>query len=73
MLLLSTSPGKGGAKFVLSAANTRIPRHGGTVLGSFSLPSFDSNFSETTGITDHELKKEFDQLIASVKVDANKG
>jgi len=67
MLLLSTSPGKGGAKIVLSTAESRIPRHGAHVLGSFSLPSFDSNFSKSHGIINPSLKQEFHQLIKSVK------
>lgn len=66
MLLLSTSPGKLGAKFVLEAALSRFPRHTANILGHFSLPSFGENFKDGTIVND-ELKKEFDDLIENVK------
>lgn len=65
MLLISTSPGKLGAKFVLEAALSRFPRHTANILGHFSLPSFGENFKD--GIINEELKKEFDDLIENVK------
>lgn len=55
MLLLSTSPGQGGAKFVLEAAKNKFPRMGANLKATFSLPSFQKNFDET-GITNPDLK-----------------
>lgn len=65
MLLISTSPGKLGAKFVLETALSRFPRHNANIIGHFSLPSFEANFKD--GIINEELKKEFNDLIENVK------
>ncbi len=56
MFLLGTSPGGRGAKTVLGLAQTYFPYLGGQVVASFSLPSFNQNFSEEEGILDEELK-----------------
>ena len=63
MLLLSTSPGQLGAKFVMEAAMARFPRHGSNIIANFSLPSFDTNFSEDE-LLDEELNKEFLEKVA---------
>ncbi|MFM7667676.1 MAG: NADPH-dependent FMN reductase [Bacteroidota bacterium] len=47
-LLLSTSPGPRGGIIVLESALNRFPRHGATILGSYSLPSFNENFCKET-------------------------
>lgn len=65
VLLLSTSPGGLGAKFVLEAALSRFPRHTAHIVGHFSLPKFQEHFDR--GITNPELKKELDEVIANVK------
>lgn len=65
MLLISTSPGKLGAKFVLETALSRFPRHSANIIGHFSLPSFEANFQD--GIVNDELKKEFTDLVENVK------
>lgn len=65
MLLISTSPGKLGAKFVLEAALSRFPRHSANIIGHFSLPNFGDNFKD--GIINEELAKEFSDLIANAK------
>ncbi len=44
MVLLSTSPGGRGGASVLASAETSIPRFGGNVVGTLSLPSFNDNF-----------------------------
>lgn len=44
MLLLATSPGGRGGKSVLELALSQIPRFGGEVRGSVSMPSFFENF-----------------------------
>ena len=46
ILLISTSPGKGGAKHSLEYAKNIFGRFGGEVIESFSLPSFKDNFQE---------------------------
>jgi NAD(P)H-dependent FMN reductase len=66
ILLLATSPGAGGAKFVLEAAETRFPRHGASIVGSFSLPFFKENFSKTEGVLDEDLAKELNEIIQDV-------
>lgn len=67
IILLSTSNGERGGATVLSAALDRFPRHGATILGSFSLPFFDKNFSKEFGITDNQLNQTFNELIESIK------
>lgn len=44
MVLLSTSPGPGGAANVLNTAVTSAPYFNGNVTGSLSIPSFYDNF-----------------------------
>ncbi|NDV43038.1 NADPH-dependent FMN reductase [Flagellimonas sediminis] len=55
ILLMSTSGGKRGAKGSLSVIENMLPRFGGEVVTSFSLPSFYDNFSDE-GILDADLK-----------------
>ncbi len=57
LFLLSTSPGKRGGKSVHDIAMAAFPRYGANVTASFSLPSFNDNFS--SGITDEELNATF--------------
>ncbi|MNY49164.1 NADPH-dependent FMN reductase [compost metagenome] len=66
VLLISTSPGKLGAKFSLEAALSRFPRHSANVIGHFSLPSFGENFQDGK-IVNEELAKEFNDLLQHVK------
>ena len=66
MLLLSTSPGGLGAKFVLEAALSRFPRHAANIIGHFSLPLFNENFD--TEITNPELLSEFMAVLEHAKV-----
>lgn len=49
MVLLSTSPGPGGASSVLSSANGSAPFFAADVKGSLSVPSFFDNFDVETG------------------------
>lgn len=68
MFLLSTSPGPRGAKSVLTSAVGSFPHQGGQVVASFSLPSFNENFSSDRGIIEPELKYNFeDQLNNFIK------
>ena len=68
LLLLSTSPGGYAGKNALDAAITRFPRHAATILETFSLPSFGTNFDVETGITNEALKAELLEKIARVKL-----
>lgn len=65
--LLSTSPGGGGAKSVLGVAEKEFRIRGANIIGTFSLPSFNSNFNEENGILDEELKKEFSNKLNQFK------
>ncbi|WP_347372710.1 NAD(P)H-dependent oxidoreductase [Aequorivita sp. Q41] len=56
ILLMSTSPGKRGAASALEYTKNTLPRYGGNVVESFSIPSFYENYSEETqSITDEVL------------------
>lgn len=61
MLLLATSPGQGGASIVLAAAEATFSRMGAKIVATFSLPSFQDQFAETTGVKDPELAKQLKQ------------
>ncbi len=63
ILLLSTAPGPRGGLSALEAAKARFPKHGAEIIGTFSLPSFQDNFSEEDGIINEILNQEFNQII----------
>lgn len=65
-LLLATSPGARGGGSVLNIAVNRFPFQGANVVGSFSLPSFNDNFEEASGITNPELKAQFLEVLNNV-------
>lgn len=54
VLMLSTSPGPGGAKHVLAAAKASAPYFSANLIGSISLPSFYDNFDLVNGIVTNE-------------------
>lgn len=56
ILLMATSPGKGGAKHALGIVEMMLPRFGGEIVESFSLPSFSENFEKKNGILNAELE-----------------
>ncbi|QWX85058.1 NAD(P)H-dependent oxidoreductase [Cellulophaga sp. HaHaR_3_176] len=58
IFLMATSPGKRGAIGALESIEKLLPRFGGEVVSTFSLPSFDANFSEANGISDAVLAKQ---------------
>ena len=62
MLLMATSPGGRGGIGVLEAAKKSFPHLGGNIVADFSLPSFNSNFSEN-GLKDDELNTALNQKI----------
>ncbi len=63
LLLLSASDGKRGGLTVLEAALSRFSRQSTYPIPHFNLPNFHENFSDTIGITNHDLKKELDLQI----------
>jgi chromate reductase len=67
MFLMSTSTGGYGAKNSLGAAVIRFPKHTARILETFSLPSFNANFSPEEGILDEALKAEYLEKIGLVK------
>jgi NAD(P)H-dependent FMN reductase len=65
MLLLATSPGPRGAITVLDLANSNFPRFGAAIKGSFSLPSFNTNFDTEKGeISNPEYNQQLKELVA---------
>lgn len=65
--LLATAPGPRGGMSVLEAAKTRLPFHGATVVGSFSLPEFNKNFTDQDGITNHEYRSKLVELMDTLR------
>ncbi len=55
ILLMSTSPGQYGGAAALEYAKTIIPRFGGTIVESFSLPKFKENFDVEKGTIVNEV------------------
>ncbi|MGL4585372.1 MAG: NADPH-dependent FMN reductase [Flavobacterium sp.] len=66
MMLLSTSPGPRGGQSVMQNASTIFPYFGGNIKESFSLPSFQDNFSNGT-ITSSELAELLNNKINNFK------
>ncbi len=65
MILLSTSPGPGGAGSVLAAATGSAPYFAGDVKASLSIPSFFDNFdSEQQALTNPELVDKLQSAVA---------
>src|SRR5688572_26580658 len=56
MLLMSASTGRGGGKNVLNTAGTFFPEFGAEIITTFSLPLFNTNFSEREGVKDPALR-----------------
>ncbi len=66
LVVLSSSPGPGGAKSVLATAEASMPFFGGTVKGSLSVPSFYDNFDSEQGkLTNAELNA---QLLSALEL-----
>jgi NAD(P)H-dependent FMN reductase len=63
MLLLATSPGGRGGLSVLTLAANSFKFMNKNSLTSFSLPSFNKNFSEQDGIIDEALSSEFNKQL----------
>jgi len=68
MVLLSTSPGGRGGKSVLELASNQIPRFGGEVIASISVPSFTENFDTDKGIiTNDEIALQIKQAVNNLR------
>lgn len=58
VFLMSTSNGKRGGMSSLQVIEALLPRFGGEILETFSLPSFRDNFSEEAGILEKDLARQ---------------
>ena len=67
MVLLSTSPGGRGGQSVLELALSQIPRFGGQVKASVSVPSFGENFDVDAGlITNENIARQIQKAVNSL-------
>ena len=67
MILLATSPGGRGGRSVLDLALQQIPRFGGLIQGSLSVPSFHDNFDGVSGkLGNNELDDELRSLVTQL-------
>ena len=67
MVLLSTSPGGRGGKSVLELALSQVPRFGGQVMASVSLPSFPENFDIAAGkISNPEFASQVEDAVSKL-------
>lgn len=67
LFLLATSPGARGGQSVLEIATARIPRDGGEILETFSLPEFNSNFEEGKGIITPLFRSQLEAKVRKTK------
>ena len=64
MLLMATSPGARGGSSVLDIAKNALPRYGGSIKATFSLPSFNDNFDvEKERISNQELDEKLREIV----------
>jgi NAD(P)H-dependent FMN reductase len=63
VLLMSTSPGKGGAKHALEVVGNMLPIFEAEIVERFSLPSFSKNFDGDNGILDSDLSEQYHNAI----------
>lgn len=67
MLLMATSPGKRGGQSVLETAAISLPRYGGNIKQTFSLPSFNENFDiEKNHISNPELDQQLKEIVKNM-------
>jgi chromate reductase len=73
MLLLATSPGRGGGKNVIEVAKIGMPRYGANILETFSMPSFNENFDIESGkISNPEYDAQLREMVARVAGNFNR-
>jgi len=65
-LLMSTSPGGYGAGNAMNSGKILLPRCGAEIIETFSLPSFEQNFSEGK-VTNEALRTELEEKISTFK------
>ena len=64
MVLLATSPGGRGGQSVLNIALEQIPRFGGNIKGSLSLPKFDDYFDRASAtVVDAEIQQKIETTV----------
>lgn len=63
VLLMSTSPGKRGGIGALEVVEKIIPRFGAEVIVTFSLPSFSTNFDDSKGMVDSEVRRKHQEAL----------
>jgi NAD(P)H-dependent FMN reductase len=68
LFLLSTSPGRGGAKMALNWAAEVLPRFGAEIVSKFSLASFNHAYSKKDGIFDLDQKQAFDSALNQLSI-----
>lgn len=69
ILLLSTSAGQRGAKTNLTNVETLMPRWGGIVTATYSLPNFNDNIDHTSGImTNTEEAEKLKKLVTAFEL-----
>lgn len=66
MLLMASSPGARGGATALEIAEGRFPYMGGNIVGQFSLPSFNQNFSDGK-IINSELNDQLKNQVVTFK------
>ena len=67
VFLLATAPGPAGGRHVVGAFEARAPYSGAEIIQTFVLPKYGENFDEKQGITNAELKKEFEEKLEIIK------
>ncbi len=68
MLLLATSPGKGGGRNVIEAAKNSLPKYGGNIIATFFLPQFNDNFDvENNRISNPEFDQQLHDAVKKLK------
>ena len=66
MLLLATSPGKGGGRNVIETAKISLPKYGGNIRATFFMPQFNENFSlEEAKISNREYDDALRDIISN--------
>ena len=70
MIVLATSPGGRGGRSVLDLVLQQIPRFGGRIKGSLSVPSFQDNFDVEVGkLVNAELDTELKTIVNNLFLD----
>jgi len=67
MIMLATSPGKGGAKNVLAQATASAPYFGGELKGSLSIANFYSVFDSSKATLNDETLKLLNDVLKNLK------